>query len=181
MLYIVLADGFEEIEALATIDILRRCNLEVQIVSVTGKRTVNGAHNITVQADTLLRLTDATQMDGIILPGGMPGASTLAASDALRKIIQLANKQNKLIAAICAAPMVLGQMGLLKDKRATCYPGFETQLSGAEVTKGRVEKDGNIITGNGPGAAIDFAFAIAAEFVSSSTIETVKSGMMLPM
>lgn len=179
MLHVVLADGFEEIEALATVDILRRCGLSVQILSVTGKRLIMGAHNIPVQADTLLRVADMNQTDGIILPGGMPGASTLAASDCLRKAIRTAYNSQKLLAAICAAPMVLGQMGLLENKRATCYPGFEKYLTGANVTGNVIEKDGRIITGNGPGAAIDFAFAIAAEFVSEATIDEVRKGMML--
>lgn len=116
MLHIVLADGFEEIEALATIDILRRCGLEVQIISVTGKRLMVGAHNIPVQADTLLRVSDMNQTEGIILPGGMPGASTLAASDCLRKAIRAAYRSGKLLAAICAAPMVLGQIGIAEKQ-----------------------------------------------------------------
>lgn len=179
MLHIVLADGFEEIEALATIDILRRCGLEVQIISVTGKRLMVGAHNIPVQADTLLRVSDMNQTEGIILPGGMPGASTLAASDCLRKAIRAAYRSGKLLAAICAAPMVLGQMELLKNKRVTCYPGFEEYLIGANVTGNAVEKDGQIITGNGPGAAIAFAFAIASEFVTAEVVENVRKGMMI--
>lgn len=179
MLHIVLADGFEEIEALATIDILRRCGLEVQIISVTGKRLMVGAHNIPVQADTLLRVSDVNQTEGIILPGGMPGASTLAASDCLRKAIRAAYRSGKLLAAICAAPMVLGQMELLKNKRVTCYPGFEEYLIGANVTGNAVEKDGQIITGNGPGAAIEFAFAIASEFVTAEVVENVRKGMMI--
>ncbi len=179
MLHIFLADGFEEIEALATMDILRRCGLEVQTVSITGKRLITGAHGISTMVDSLYRYSGVSSSECIILPGGMPGAKNLMAYDGLRKTIINHNKGNRLIAAICAAPMILGQLGLLAGKRATCYPGFEDYLTDAVITGKLVEESNNIITGKGPGAVTEFAFAIARHFVSEEVVKKVQSDMML--
>lgn len=179
MINLILADGFEEIEAVATIDILRRCGLEAQTVSIVGRRLIRGAHGIPVMADALNRYNEMAQCDAIVLPGGMPGAQNLAASEALRKSLLLLSQHDKVIAAICAAPMVLGQIGLLEGRRATCYPGFEEQLAGAEVTGAMVEEDGPFITAKGPAAAVDFAFAVAARFVAGEVIEQARRAMLL--
>lgn len=178
MIHLFLADGFEEIEALATLDILRRCGLVVKTVSCMDGRTINGAHNIPVMADEIFRASDLETSEAIILPGGMPGAKNLLEHDGLRKLLATHNERGGLIAAICAAPMVLGQHGLLVDKNATCYPGFEDMLVGAKVKADYVVEDGNIITGKGPAAAVDFGFAIASRFVSASKVAEVKSGML---
>lgn len=178
MIHLFLADGFEEIEALATLDILRRCGLEVTTIGCYGTRTVTGAHNIPVMTDAVFRASLLAESDALILPGGMPGALNLLNHEGLRKALYTHNEQGTLIAAICAAPMVLGQHGLLKGRKATCYPGFENKLEGADVQNCYVVEDGNIITGQGPAAAVEFAFAIAARFVSKETIDEVKAGML---
>lgn len=179
MIFMFLATGFEEIEALATLDVLRRFGLEVSTVSVTGTRLIHGAHGIPVMADTLFRRADAEACDCVILPGGMPGAKNLMACDALRRALLAHNKKGTLIAAICAAPFILGELGILEGKKATCYPGLEDRLHGA-ITKGNlIEEDGNIITGKGPGAAMDFAFAIAAHFVEKPMLERMRYEMVL--
>lgn len=180
MLHIFLAEGFEEIEAFTTIDILRRCNLEVQLVSITGTRLIRGAHGIAVMAETVFRKGLLVESDGLIFPGGMPGASNLLKHDGLRKLLLVHKEKGTLIAAICAAPIVLGRRGLLKGIKATCYPGFESELEGAEIVSAPVVEDGNIITGQGPSAAKDFAFAIATRFASFPTIAQVKAAMLLP-
>lgn len=179
MLHIFLAEGFEEIEALSTIDILRRCGLEVCITSITGTRLIRGAHDMAIMADTVFRKAEVLKSDGLILPGGMPGAQNLFLHDGLRKALLHHDREKNLIAAICAAPMVLGQHGLLKGRRATCYPGFETHLEKAVMVNDMVVEDGHIITGRGPAAAQDFAFAIAARFVDNATIARVKMGMLI--
>lgn len=178
MLHIFLADGFEEIEALTTIDILRRCGVEVQIVSVTGTRLIHGSHDMSIMAETVFRKCEIYKSHGVILPGGMPGARNLFLHEGLRKAILHHHDCKNLIAAICAAPMVLGKHGILKGHRATCYPGFEHELEGAEHVNDLVVEDGHIITAKGPRAAVDFAFAIASRFVDATTIARVKSDML---
>ena len=181
MLYLLLTNGFEEIEALGTVDFLRRCGLDVRMASVTGTRMVTGAHGIPVMADCLIRLGDIEASDGIILPGGMPGAETLRTNTVVRRMVEKMNAGGKLVAAICAAPMVLGDCGLLKSRSATCYPGFEDWLHGAIVPEGiDVVEDGNIITSRGPGLTIPFAAAIACRFVDNEEVEAVKRGMLIP-
>ncbi len=179
MLHVFLADGFEEIEAFTTIDILRRCGLEVQTVSITSKRLIHGAHNIPIMVDTLFRHSTMANSRGFILPGGMPGTKNLMAFDGLRKAIVAHNNKKRLIAAICAAPMLLGEARLLIDRRVTCYPGFENSLHDAIIVQEPVVEDNNMITGRGPGAATEFAFAIAARFVSPDVIMKVKSDMLI--
>lgn len=178
MLHIFLADGFEEIEALSTIDILRRCGLEVQIISVTGTRLIRGSHGIAVMAEMVFRKGEVWNSDGIILPGGMPGARNLSMHDGLRKALLYHHDCHNLIAAICAAPMVLGKFGILNGRRATCYPGFEGELKGAIVSGDMLVEDGHIITAKGPAAATDFAFAIAARFVDGGVIARVRAEML---
>ncbi len=157
---VFLATGFEEIEALTVVDILRRAGIETATVPVTGEKTVTGSHGIPVIADKLLSEIDFVDVSVPILPGGMPGTNNLEACDALMKEIDAFFASGKPIAAICAAPRILGHRGILKGREATVYPGNEDQLEGAIVTGKKVAVAGNIITANGMGSAIDFALAI---------------------
>ena len=162
-----LAEGFEEIEAISIIDVLRRAGYDVIIVSVTNDMKVTGSHQIQVVADQLFDDVNYDLVDMIVLPGGMPGAKNLNNNTGLKKQIERFNEKGKFLGAICAAPLVFGELGILKGKKATCYPGFENYLHGAEITGTSTEVAGNIITGKGPGAAIQFAIKIV-EMLSGS-------------
>lgn len=155
-IYVFLADGCEEVEALTPVDLLRRAGHEVCTVSVMGRERIRGSHNIEITADAKIENTEAEDGDLLLLPGGMPGTRYLGECGKLREMLLDQNRKGKRIAAICAAPSVLGKLGLLKGKRAVCYPGFEEQLEGAEVLKIPAVTDGNITTARGVGAAIDF-------------------------
>lgn len=174
-----LANGFEEIEALGTLDILRRAQIPVKTVSITQNKTVTGAHDIPVIADTTFEEADFSDVDVLVLPGGMPGAKNLNEHEGVKELLLNYNKQGKLIAAICAAPMVFGGLGLLENKQATCYPGFESKLTGAEVTGEKVVIAGNIITGKGPGLVFDFALMLVEEIAGSDTRLNVQQGLLL--
>ena len=174
-----LADGFEEIEAVCIIDVLRRAEIEVVVVSVTGKKEVTGVHQLRILADILFERVDYDEIYMIVLPGGMPGAANLNAHDGLRSVIIKFNSENKSLAAICAAPLVYGNLGILEGKQAVCYPGFEKYLIGAEVLSVRVVESGNIITGRGPGAAIAFALKIVEKAVSSEKAEQLARQMLV--
>lgn len=156
MVYVFLAKGFEELEALAPVDILRRAGIEVKTVGVTGKR-VRGSHDISVYCDITINEVDTSEMDGIILPGGLPGTTNLEADEQVSNLIDFAAQNNKIIGAICAAPIILGHKGLLRGKNAVCFTGFEKDLTGAHVLDRPAVRDGNIVTGWGAGGAIDFA------------------------
>ncbi len=160
MIYIFLADGFEEMEAIAPIDILRRGGVDIKTVSVTADKKVLGAHKIEITCDLSADEITTKNLEGIILPGGMPGTLNLENSPIVQKYLEYAEKENLLIAAICAAPSVLGHKGLLKGKKATCFKGFEMELIGATVLTDKVVIDENIITSCGAGAAYDFGFMI---------------------
>lgn len=177
-IYVFLANGFEEVEALTPIDVLRRAGLEVQTVSVMQNPIVRGAHGVSIIADYMVDEIFA-EPEMLVLPGGMPGATNLDENEDLDKLIMRHAAEGKPFAAICAAPLVLGKRGLLKGKKATCYPGFEGYLEGAEYTAALVEKDGNIITGKGPGAAMDFAFAIVEMLCGADKVKELKQGMMI--
>ncbi|MDR1722999.1 MAG: DJ-1/PfpI family protein [Tannerella sp.] len=157
---VLLATGFEEVEAVGTIDILRRGNIKTVTASVTGQETVVGAHGIPVVADTLFENIDLNDFESIVLPGGGPGSLMLKAHEAVREAIVDFHAKGKLIAAICASPRVFGSLGLLQGKKATCYPGIEPELTGAEIVNAPTVIDGNIITGRGPGLVFDFGLAI---------------------
>lgn len=159
---IFLAQGFEEIEGLTVVDILRRAGIETETISIMGTREICGAHDITVQADVLFEDVDFTKLDGVVLPGGMPGTTNLGEHAGVNETIKSFANEGKLVAAICAAPSVLGQAGLLKGKKAACYPGCEDKLTGAEVVYDEVAEDGNIITSRGMGTAIAFALRLTA-------------------
>ncbi len=173
MIYLFLAEGFEEIEALTPVDYLRRAGVAVTTVGV-GAKNVTGAHKITVAADiTTQQLSEDTDFDGVILPGGMPGTLNLEKDTTVMHFVNRAYNENKLLCAICAAPSVLGHAGILNGKKATCFPGFEEDLTGAVATGAPVEKDGNIITARGAGVAADFAFAIIAACKDKETADKI--------
>lgn len=177
MVYVFLADGFEEVEALCPVDILRRGGIEVKTVGVTGK-TVMGAHNIPVVADITTEEAVFEGIDAVVLPGGMPGTLNLQKDSTVESFINFALENELLVAAICAAPSILGQMGALKGKNAVCYPGFEDKLLGANVVDLPAVKDGNIITGKGAGAAFDFGFLLLEELRNNKPmVEALKQAM----
>lgn len=176
MVYVFLADGFEEIEALAPVDVLRRGGVAVKTVGV-GKRTVTGSHNISVLCDISEDEVNFADIDAVILPGGMPGTLNLQKSDKVIAAIEDAQDNGKLIGAICAAPSILGKMGILNGKKATCFPGFEEYLKGAILTDLPAVRDGNIITSRGAGAAFDFGFLLLSALTDSKTAEKLSRDM----
>ncbi|MDR0714133.1 MAG: DJ-1/PfpI family protein [Bacteroidales bacterium] len=177
--FIFLADGFEETEAVATIDVLRRGGLETVAVSVSGTIAVTGAHRITMVADRLFSETDFSVAAMLVLPGGMPGAKHLNEHAELKALLNEHAEKGGKIAAICAAPIVLGGLNLLQGKRATVYPGYEQHLRGATIETGPVVKDGNIITGRGPGFALPFGLAIVEELQGKTKANEVANGLLL--
>lgn len=177
MVYVFLADGFEEIEALAFTDILRRAEIEVTTVSVNDDKIVTGSHNISVVADATIKEINLNLMDALVLPGGMPGTINLQSNSDVISLINYAVNNDKYIGAICAAPMILGRLGLLKGKKATCYPGFEEHLIDAEYTGGRVVKDGNFITSKGAGTVQDFAHCFVMNLKNKEIADKVISSM----
>lgn len=179
MLHIFLAPGFEEVEALTVIDVLRRCDIEVKIVSITHARQVVGAHGIIVYSDMLFRRSEFKESEGLIFPGGGTGVDYLCRHDGIRKLLKSHAERGKLFAAICAAPKLLGINNLLVGRTATCYPGFGEFLQGAKVSRKAVVEDGNIITGRAVSYAMDFAFAVAARFADADTIQRVRRSMLL--
>lgn len=180
MIYVFFADGFEEIEGLATVDVLRRNELEVITVGI-GQSSVTGAHGITFLCDCSENEVSPNEtVEAVVLPGGMPGTLNLENSEKVREFISYAAQNEKLLCAICAAPSILGHMGLLEGKKAVCFPGFEDELTGATLADAFVCRDGKIITAKGAGAAIDFATEIAAEFAGSKKAQAVKESMQCP-
>ena len=176
-----LADGFEEIEALTPVDVLRRAGVEVRTVSVTENRTVTGSHGIEVKADYTISEAEALYAQGadmVILPGGMPGSKNLDENETVDKIAKKAHADGVVLAAICAAPMILGKRGMLSGKRAVCYPGFEKYLEGAVLTGGRVEEDGNVITACGMGAALEFAVVLCKRLKGEDEAERIASSVL---
>jgi protein deglycase len=159
-----LADGFEEMEALIPVDVWRRAGFTVKMVAISNQLTITGSHQIRVMADQLFEETNYQQADMIFLPGGMPGASNLDAHDGLRNQLINFHQQGKTLGAICAAPLVLGHNQILQHKKATCFPGFEKELYGAEITGAPVEVDGKVITGKGAGVALEFALEVVKQF-----------------
>lgn len=178
-IYIFLADGFEEMEALVPLDVLRRADFEVETVSITDDLEVVGSHGLRVLCDTTINLISQDIANILILPGGVPGADNLAASEKLAKILTKQNADGKWLAAICAAPYILGIRNLLKGKQATCYPGYEQYLNGAEYVKQSVVVSQNVITGNGAGAAIKFAFTIVEELKGKRLADFIAEKMQL--
>ena len=178
MIYMFLADGFEEVEALCPLDILRRAGLEVTTVGVGGKDVIQGAHGIIVHADIPDIMYRDSSPDMLILPGGMPGSKNLDESRIVDSALRAASRKNAYLAAICAAPMVLGKRGLLDGKNAVCFPGFEEFLKGAKVDDEKtVVRDGNIITAKGMGAAFDFGLELVKCFKNDGTAEKIKESV----
>ena len=179
MIYVFLANGFEEIEALAVVDVLRRAELDVLTVGV-GEDFVIGSHQIAVACDIPeknLILDD--KVEAIILPGGMPGTLNLEKSTVVQKAIDWAVENDKLVCAICAAPSILGHKGLLDGKEATCFPGFEEELSGAKISKSFVVKDGNFITAKGMGSAIEFGLQIAEILTNPLEVKKIRASLQI--
>lgn len=174
-----LAEGFEEIEAIGIIDVLRRADLDVQVVSVTGNLLVTGAHQVKITADVLFNQVDYDRIDAIVLPGGMPGASNLNAHEGLKAQIEKFDREKKQLAAICAAPLVYGNLGILEGKQVVCYPGFESYLKGADVLSVPVAESGNVITGRGPGAVLRFALKIVERMVSVEKANLLAKQMLI--
>ena len=178
MIYVFLANGFEEVEALTPVDMLRRCELEVVTAGVGGN-VVRGSHGITVAADidaAEIKLDD--NLDMIVLPGGMTGTLNLEKSADVQRAIDFCVENNKYIGAICAAPSILGHKGILNGKKATCYTGFETQLMGAQVSDEAVCTDGKIITSRGAGTAMEFAFELVKNLISAERRDILKESVI---
>lgn len=168
MVVVFLADGFEEIEALTPVDVLRRGGVEVKTVGI-GSSEVCGSHGILVKCDMRDNELDKSKVDAVILPGGMPGTLNLKNSKTVTSLIKHIYDNGGLVAAICAAPSVLGSLGILNGRVATCYPGFEDELKGAEIKQNGVCIDGNVITAKGPGVSLDFSFAVLNFLKGDST------------
>ena len=177
MVYILLAPGFEEIEALAPADLLRRAGIETALVSVTGE-PVPGSHGITVTADVTLDEVDLSKMDMVVLPGGGPGYKNLGKVPRVEALVREAVKRDIWVAAICAAPSVLGAAGILDGKHAVCHPGFEEKLTGAIVSEDTVMTDGTVITSRGMGTAIDFALAIVSYLKDDAAVSDLKQKLV---
>lgn len=176
-MYVFLAEGFEEIEALAPVDVMRRAGLRVVMVSTAEDLVVKGAHGIPVVADAMFDAADYTDAALLFLPGGLPGATNLEAHEALGKLLVDKAAEDVIVSAICAAPLVLGGLGLLNGKQATCYPGFEGTMTGATYTAAKVTCDGNIFTACGPGAAWDLGFAFVEHFCGAEKSAELRQGM----
>lgn len=175
MFYMFFADGFEEVEAIAALDVIRRAGIEIKTVSVTGN-PVTGSHSIPVICDlTADGIIPDDSLEGIILPGGMPGTLNLQNNKTVNNFIDYCNTNGKFICAICAAPMILGQKGLLAGHEATCFPGFEKDLTGAFISDKYVCTDGNFITGRGMGSAVKFGLAIVAAVKGSESAAKLES------
>lgn len=175
---IFFAEGFEEIEALTVVDLCRRAGITADMVSVTHSLHVTGSHGISVVMDKMLVEVDFDELDMLVLPGGMPGTLNLKKVPALMEQVKAFAESGKYIAAICAAPSVFGSLGLLKGKNACCYPGFEEELVGANVSLASYEVDNNIITSRGMGCAIDFSLAIISALVGTEKAEEISTGII---
>ncbi len=173
MLYMYFAPGFEETEAIASLDVIRRAGIEIRSVGV-GSKQITGSHKIIVVCDMDTEEATFTGLDGIVLPGGMPGTINLDESERVNEAIEFCSANGKLLSVICAAPMILGKRGLLSGKSAVCYPGFEKYLEGANVPDKYVVTDGNVITARGMGSAVEFGLAIAAYFKGKDAADKLR-------
>ena len=177
--YQFMANGFEDIEALIPVDVLRRGGVDIKTVSITGSNMVESAHGVVLMTDVLFEEVEDELKDAdlLMLPGGMPGAENLNAHEGLKKALLAQNAAGKMVSAICAAPLVLGGLGIVEGRRATCYPGFEKTLKGATYTADLWTTDHNITTGEGPAAALPYAFSLLAMLVSEEKAREVAEGM----
>ncbi len=176
--YVFLADGFEEIEGLTVVDLLRRAGIETETVSVMGRNEITGSHGIRVWADRVFEEQELTDGTLFVLPGGMPGTKHLAAHQGLRELLEQMNAQGRRLAAICAAPSVLGGIGLLAGRTAVCYPGFEEALTGATVTQNPVEVSGTITTSRGMGTAIPFGLSLVSQLAGQEAADRIGKGII---
>lgn len=176
---VLLAEGFEEIEAVTIIDVLRRAEVELVTLSITGDLSVAGSHGVVVQADRTIAEGAKESWDMVILPGGLPGATNLRDSAAVRELLQAQHRKQGAIGAICAAPIALGAAGILEGRKATSYPGFEGELTGADCVSDRVVRDGNVVTSRGPGTAFDFSLELVRELCSSEVADSLREGMLV--
>lgn len=180
MVYMFLAEGFEEVEALCPLDLLRRAGVKIMTVGIGGK-VIRGSHGIEVIADITTyeaeKLLDKNPADMVILPGGMPGTLNLQADETVNRFIKHAVEKDAYLAAICAAPLILGELDLLVGKKAVCYPGFEERLHGAEISESSVVTDGKYITGKGMGVALEFGLALVSALVSSEKADELRGAV----
>ncbi len=176
MIYVFFGQGFEEIEALTSVDLLRRAELDVQTVGI-GQREITSAHGVTVRCDISDDEISPEGLEMVVLPGGMPGTLALEQSEAVQTAIEYCVENNKWIGAICAAPTILGHKGLLQDKNVTCFPGFEEQLIGAKISNEPLCMDGNIITAKGPGMSIEFALKLVEVLTDSRHAKVLKGSL----
>lgn len=177
--FVFLATGFEEIEALGTVDILRRGGIRVHTISIMGELKVMGAHNIPVIADYVFEDADFSAADALILPGGIPGANHLNTCTRLKELIMQKHKEGILLGAVCAGPMVLGGLGLLKGKKACCFPNFEPTMTGAIPSENGVEEDENIITAKGPGFVFDFGLTMLKKLKDEEIAQEVAAALLV--
>lgn len=175
---VFLAEGFEEVEALTVVDYLRRVDIVVDTVSITEERQVKGAHDIVVMADKTIDELDLVNYTTVVIPGGMPGASNLRDNEEVTNIVKEIYEKQKLVAAICAGPIVLHRAGILNDKLVTSFPGFEEELTGSSHTGKNVERDANIITARGPYFAVDFALEIVDYLLGEEKVEELKDSIL---
>lgn len=175
-----IANGFEEVECLSVVDILRRAGVDVRILSVTDQLEITGSHGIRVIADGLLSGSDFSDCDMLFLPGGVPGVPNLAASEPLADLLRQFAREGRRISAICAAPSILGDLGLLEGVTCTCYPGWESHLKGANMTGAGVVTDGAFTTARGMGFGVDLGLELVSILVSPETAQTIKKGIQHP-
>lgn len=176
--YVFLAEGFEEIEGLTVVDLLRRAKIETEMVSIMETKQVKGSHGIEVSADSLFADHDYADASVLVLPGGMPGTLNLGNHEGLCELLKKHYGEEKMIAAICAAPSVFGQLGFLNGRIATCYPGFESKLEGAIILSTKVAVDGNVTTSKGLGTAIDFSLKLIEQLTDLQTAMEISEGIM---
>ena len=178
--FVFLADGFEEVEALTCVDVMRRAGMPVVTVSINPDLAVTGAHGVTVIADSQFEDNDYSDAEWMVLPGGIPGAPNLAAHEALCDLLVAQDERGDKVAAICASPaVVLAPLGILQDREAVCYPSMEQGIEGVKWTSGSVAVDGNVVTGNGPAAAAPFAVALVSPSMGQDVADQVAGGMLL--
>ena len=177
--FVHFAEGFEEIEALTIVDVLRRAEIPTEMVSITGHRQITGAHGIKIVTDVVFEDVNYDESAIVVLPGGMPGSKNLQEHEGLARLLKTKAGMNEPIAAICAAPMVLGGLGILEGKDAVCYPGFEKELKGASIKNNLSVRSGNIITGRGPGAAINFALEIVSFIKGEAVAKSLANAMIV--
>lgn len=176
--YVFLAEGFEEIEGLTVVDLLRRAKIETEMVSIMEGKQIKGSHGIKITADSMFDDVDFSDADLLVLPGGMPGTLNLGNHEGLCELLKKHYEEGKKIAAICAAPSVFGQLGFLNGRVATCYPGFESKLEGAICCATKVAVDGNVTTAKGMGAAIDFSLKLIEQLIDKEKALEISEGII---